>query len=287
MPFWLHESGVTNTFKKMPQRYKLFFTLLIPLLSALIWFCLYYMPVRRRLALKEREAVELAQQNKQLQKIAAAYDNLVRMRNELRGELAKNSFVQTSLQEIIEAVLWCMRQSGVVCRGIKQESSTTQEFFTEYCLAIEGKGEFGSILTFLHHVHQIPTCLCCESMVLHASKKQKIRMAITLRVAVVHENDLQRAPLIDSKASVVPLYANLRNPFVMSSQKTLSAQQAVVLEGIVSAGETGTASALMSCGGLREIVALGDIFHGYRLASIDKTSVVLTKGKTRRKLTVE
>jgi Tfp pilus assembly protein PilO len=287
MPFWLHESGITHIFKKMPQHYKLFFTLLFPLLSLLIWFCLYYTPIRRRLAIKERESVELAKQYEQLKKVANTYDNLVRMRDELRGELAKNSFATTSLQEIIEAVLWCMRQSVVVCRGIKQESYATQDFFTEYHLAIEGKGEFDGILTFLHHIRQIPTYLCCESMVLRASKKQKIRMAVTLHVAIVHGNDLQRAPLIDSRTSVVPLYANLRNPFVMSSPKALSAQQTVLLEGIVSTGGAGVASALMSCGSLREIVTQGDTFQGYRLALVNKTSVVLTKGKTRKKLTVE
>jgi hypothetical protein len=287
MPFWLHESVITQTFKRMPQRYKLFFTLLIVLFPSLIWFGLCYVPAQRFLSQQKNEIIELTKQQAQLQKIAVTYDGLINGRNELCGELAKNSFVGTSLQEIIDDVLWRMHQSGVVCRGIKQESCAVKEFFTDYQLLIEGKGEFGNILTFFHQLQLVSACLMCESLVLHESKKQKIRMAVALHLIIVPCSENSHLSLIRDTAPLFPLYANLRNPFVMGAHRSKSSQPSIFLEGIVSAGQSGAASALMACGDQREIVAQGDIFHGYLLASVDKTSVVLTKGKIRTKLTIE
>ncbi len=284
MPFWLHESRATLLFKGMPQGYKLSFTLLLSFLPLFIWFVIWYIPTQHTMSKLEREQAAQEQQVKALQKNALRYDQALLKRDELLTTLNVHAFTTASLQDVVDAILGCMHQAAIVCRGIQQNDHAVKEFFTEYRFVVEGKGGFGNILAFIENIQQLPICLVCESIILEESKEQIVRCRLVVRVDVEHETQGQKliVPVFQGSSC----YASVRNPFVMQADSKRQRHDTIMLEGIVASGK-GLSAALMAYGSERDIVTQGDTFHGYRLITVDKNFVVVAKGNVTKKLIIE
>lgn len=284
MPFWLHESRATLLFKGMPQGYKLSFTLFLSLLPLLIWLVIWYIPTQRALATLDHEMVVQEHSIKELQKIVPNYKQALVQHDELQRKLNAQVYATASLQEVVDALLACMHQSSVVCRGVQQHESLVKEFFTQHRLVIECKGTFGNLLAFVEYSQQLPLPLSYESLIFNEAKQQLVYGRLIVCVHLLHERRGNSLTIPGFHGS--PDYITLRNPFEMGTQDKSHRPNDIVLEGIVTSGKEHYA-ALMSCGSERDIVSKGDRFCGYRLVTIDKKYVVVMKGTVTKKLMIE
>jgi len=245
---------------------------------------IWYIPTQQALTALDYEIITQEKSIKELQKLTQNYQPTLALRDELQRKLSAQVYATASLQEVVDALLACMHQASVICRGIQQTESLVKEFFTRHCLVIECKGTFGNILTFVEYAQKLSIPLSYESLIFTEAKQQLVYGRLAVCVHLLHE--MQRSPLLIPAFHGSSDYITLRNPFEMGTQDKRHQSNDIVLEGIVASGNQHYA-ALMSCGSVRDIVSKGDMFCDYRLVTIDKKYVVVMKGKITKKLMIE
>jgi hypothetical protein len=106
-------------------------------------------------------------------------------------------------------------------------------------------------------------------------------IAVTLLLAVT-ANLKAAAP---AKGSAAFSLQALRDPFVLPPKGDVVSTKTLRLEGIVQMGDK--RCAVLARGKSRDVLEQGAVFEGYTLLTIDADSVVLSRGNSQKRLTLE
>jgi hypothetical protein len=179
--FWLHESRIKRSLKKLSSSTRIIILLTFISVGLCSWLYLFYWPLQAAIQREEHEIQQLQEHIKIFQKEFTSFHL-----NDRSGEVQKDYYKcvarYANVQDTIDFIFALLKAHKVTCKNLQPFHEKDEIQSDALCFRLCMKGSFKKILSFLVKLQESDHLVSFEDFILSRNAGKKITFDALIKV---------------------------------------------------------------------------------------------------------